>query len=92
MISILVGLLMFTGYLGATASTLDTMALLYPIIMIIVATSDVIHVMSKYIDELGKGHSKLDAIRTTIREIGLSILLTSTTILLLDFYLSTPLG
>lgn len=78
-ISILVGLMMFVGMLGVFSSTLDTMALLYPIIMIIVATSDVIHVMSKYIDELHKGNDRLPAIKTTIREIGMSIFLTSTT-------------
>lgn len=79
LVSILVGLLMFVGMLGLFSRTLDTMALLYPIIMIIVATSDVIHVMSKYIDELQKGQSKFEAIQTTIREIGMSIFLTSTT-------------
>ncbi len=79
MVSILVGLLMFTGMLGLFARTMDTMALLYPIIMIIVATSDVIHVMSKYIDELHKGKAKMAAIQTTIREIGMAIFLTSTT-------------
>ena len=79
LVSILVGLLMFTGMLGLFARTMDTMALLYPIIMIIVATSDVIHVMSKYIDELQKGKNKMSAIQTTIKEIGMAIFLTSTT-------------
>jgi predicted RND superfamily exporter protein len=79
LISILVGLLIFIGVLGAFGRTLDTLALLYPIIMIIVATSDVVHVMSKYIDELHKGKPRFEAIRITIREIGLSIFLTSTT-------------
>lgn len=77
--SIGVGLAMFVGYLGVVGATLDTMALLYPIIMIIVATSDVVHVMSKYIDELKKGKDKQEAIQTTIQEIGVSIFLTSTT-------------
>jgi len=79
MFSILVGLLIFVGMLGLFGRTLDSMALLYPIIMVIVTTSDVVHVMSKYIDELQKGHSKQAAIQTTIKEIGMSILLTSTT-------------
>jgi predicted RND superfamily exporter protein len=79
MFSILVGLLIFVGILGLGARTLDSMALLYPIIMVIVATSDVVHVMSKYVDELQKGLSKLEAIKVTIKEIGMSILLTSTT-------------
>ncbi|MCP4443221.1 MAG: MMPL family transporter [Aureispira sp.] len=77
--SIGVGLAMFVGYLGLVGATLDTMALLYPIIMIIVATSDVVHVMSKYIDELRKGQDKQTAIQITIQEIGVSIFLTSTT-------------
>lgn len=79
LISILVGLLIFIGILGAWGRPLDTLALLYPIIMIIVATSDVVHVMSKYIDELQKGKPRFEAIQITIREIGLSIFLTSTT-------------
>ncbi|MGH1335983.1 MAG: efflux RND transporter permease subunit [Aureispira sp.] len=79
LISILVGLLIFIGVLGLFGRTLDTLALLYPIIMIIVATSDVVHVMSKYIDELQKGKPRFEAIQVTIREIGLSIFLTSTT-------------
>ncbi len=79
LVSILVGLLMFVGYLGLFAVTLDTMALLYPVIMIIVATSDVVHVMSKYIDELLIGKDKVSAIKITIKEIGMSIFLTSTT-------------
>lgn len=77
--SILVGLLVFTGMLGVFGRTLDTMSLLYPIIMIIVATSDVIHVISKYTDELRKGNEKFEAIKITIKEIGMSIFLTSST-------------
>lgn len=77
--SILVGLLVFVGFLGLFGRTLDSLALLYPIIMIIVATSDVVHVMSKYTDELEKGRSQAEAIQITVKEIGLSIFLTSTT-------------
>ena len=47
--------------------------------MIIVGTSDVIHIMSKYIDELRKGLSKEAAIRVSMKEIGLATLLTSLT-------------
>ena len=77
--SIALGLLIFVGFLGVLGRDLDSMALLYPIIMIIVGTSDVIHVMSKYVDELQKGEAKMDAIRTTMREIGMSVFLTSFT-------------
>lgn len=77
--SILFGLGIFVAMLGVMGARLDTMALLYPIVMIIVATSDVIHVMSKYIDELEKGFARMEAVKNTIKEIGMSIFLTSTT-------------
>ena len=77
--SIALGLLLFVGVLGFLGRELDTMALLYPIIMIIVGTSDVIHVMSKYVDELSAGRGKMEAIQTTIKEIGMSVFLTSFT-------------
>jgi predicted RND superfamily exporter protein len=77
--SIGLGLLLFLGFLGAAGRELNAISALYPVLMIIVGTSDVIHIMSKYIDELKKGASREDAIRTTIREIGMATLLTSLT-------------
>jgi len=77
--SIGMGLLLFFGILGVLGRPLNAMAALYPVLMVIVGTSDVIHIMSKYIDELKKGFSKKESIRTTIKEIGLATLLTSVT-------------
>jgi hypothetical protein len=77
--SIALGLFIFIGIIGIIGRPLDSMSLLYPIIMIIVGTSDVIHVMSKYVDELQKGQNKLESIKITMREIGLSVFLTSFT-------------
>ena len=77
--SIALGLLLFMGFMGVTGLELNVMAALYPVLMIIVGTSDVIHIMSKYIDELRKGKSKKEAITITIKEIGLATLLTSLT-------------
>ncbi|MEL6926257.1 MAG: MMPL family transporter, partial [Bacteroidota bacterium] len=79
LISIGLGMLLFMGFMGGTGRELNAMSALYPVLMIIVGTSDVIHIMSKYIDELRKGKSKRDAITVTIKEIGLATLLTSTT-------------
>ncbi len=78
-ISIGLGLLLFLGFLGAAGRELNAISALYPVLMIIVGTSDVIHIMSKYIDELKQGANREDAIRTTIREIGMATLLTSLT-------------
>lgn len=77
--SIGLGMLLFMGLLGGTGRELNAMAALYPVLMIIVGTSDVIHIMSKYIDELRKGYPQDRAIITTIKEIGLATLLTSAT-------------
>ncbi len=77
--SIALGMLLFLGFLGATGRELNAMAALYPVLMIIVGTSDVIHIMSKYIDELRKGKRRDKAIVIAIKEIGLATLLTSIT-------------
>ncbi len=79
LISIALGLLYFLGYMGLFGRELNAMSALYPIIMIMVGTSDVIHIMTKYIDELRKGRPKNAAVITTIKEIGLATLLTSVT-------------
>ncbi len=79
LVSILLGMLLFLGYLGCFGRELNLMSALYPMLMIIVGTSDVVHIMSKYIDELRKGKARDEAIRITIHEIGLATLLTSLT-------------
>jgi predicted RND superfamily exporter protein len=79
LVSIALGLVLFLGTLGLLGRELNAIAALYPVLMIIVGTSDVIHIMSKYIDELRKGLGKEAAIRVAIREIGLATLLTSMT-------------
>jgi predicted RND superfamily exporter protein len=77
--SIGLGLLLFMGLLGLLGRELNAIAALYPVLMIIVGTSDVIHIMSKYIDELRAGRDKESAIKIAIKEIGLATLLTSLT-------------
>ena len=79
LVSIVLGMILFFGYLGAAERELSVMSALYPVLMIIVGTSDVIHIMSKYIDELRKGLPRKEAIIITIKEIGLATLLTSVT-------------
>lgn len=79
LVSIGLGMLLFMGFLGGSGRELNAMAALYPVLMIIVGTSDVIHIMSKYIDELRTGKPRDKAIIVTIKEIGLATLLTSIT-------------
>lgn len=79
LLSIGLGMLFFMGLLGAWGRELNAIAALYPVLMIIVGTSDVIHIMSKYIDEMRRGVPKKEALRTTVREIGMATFLTSIT-------------
>ncbi len=50
-----------------------------PAVMLIVATSDVIHLCSAYLLELGRGRSKTEAITRSGSEVGAACLLTSLT-------------
>ena len=77
--SIGLSMLMFFGLMGASGRALSAMAALYPVLLVIIGTSDVIHMMSKYIDELRQGHSRFDAIRMTMKEIGLATFMTAIT-------------
>ena len=79
MLSIGLALLLFFGLLSLLGRELSAMAALYPVLMVIVGTSDVVHLMTKYIDELRKGQTKPAALRTTLKEIGLATFLTSAT-------------
>jgi len=77
--SIALGLLLFLGYLGIMGIELNAVSALFPVIMLIVGSSDVIHIFSKYVDELNAGKEKTEAMRITIREIGLATFMTSFT-------------
>ena len=70
--SIGIGLLLFLGLLTVLNRELTIMAALYPVLMLIIGTSDVVHIMTKYFDELKKGFKRKEAIRTTIKQIGLA--------------------
>lgn len=77
--SIGLGLLLFIGVLAAFGREMSVMAALYPVLMLIVGTSDVIHIMTKYTDLLKEGKDKYSAMTTTVKEIGMATLLTSLT-------------
>ncbi|GAB4496646.1 MAG: MMPL family transporter [Saprospiraceae bacterium] len=72
-------LLFFLGVLSALGRELNALAALYPILMCIVGVADTIHILSKYLDELEKGHDRPTAIRITLKEIGLATFITCIT-------------
>ncbi|AHM63659.1 putative RND superfamily exporter [Flammeovirgaceae bacterium 311] len=67
------------GLMAATGKMLDVMMVLMPTIMFVVGMSDVVHILTKYIEELRNGHPKKEAIRLTMKEIGMATFLTSLT-------------
>jgi predicted RND superfamily exporter protein len=79
MISMGLCLLIFMGLIGLFDIELDMLSSLFPIVMIIVGVSDVVHLTSKYIDEYEKTGERKLAIQTAVREIGLATFLTSFT-------------
>ena len=79
LVSVLLGMVLFLGFLGAIGRPLNFLSVLYPVLMIIVGVSDVVHILSKYIFELRLGKTRWQAISATQREIGIAILLTSIT-------------
>tara|TARA_R110002051_G_scaffold4683_8_gene26042 strand:- start:5820 stop:8063 length:2244 start_codon:yes stop_codon:yes gene_type:complete len=77
--SIAMSLLLFMGLLAALGKELNAMAAFYPVLMLIVGTSDVIHLTDSYIRKLQSGISRYDAIISSLKEVGMTTLLTSIT-------------
>lgn len=67
------------GLMGLTGKTLDILMVLLPTIMFVVGMSDVVHIMTKYIEQLRLGQTKIQAIKVTFKEVGIATFLTSLT-------------
>ncbi len=78
-IAVVLGLIWFMSIIGYTGKALDIMSPLFPALMIVVGMSDMIHILSKYLDETAKGKDRKSALQIAIKEIGLATLLTSIT-------------
>ncbi|MBX0332088.1 MMPL family transporter [Pontibacter sp. HSC-14F20] len=79
LVVVLLSVLWSLGVMGLFNKPIDVMTVLLPTIMFVVGMSDVIHIMSRYITEIGQGVTKVQALRVTIREVGMATLLTSLT-------------
>jgi predicted RND superfamily exporter protein len=77
--SIFVALLIFLGTLAVLGKELSVLAAFYPILMLIVGTSDVVHIFDNFLEKLKTGIEKKIAIAQALKEVGLSTLLTSVT-------------
>jgi len=78
-LSMILAFLILCGFLALTGRSLGILANLFPTIMLIVGISDVIHIFNKNSLEIQKGRNQRQAIKKTIKEIGLTTFLTSFT-------------
>lgn len=67
------------GFMGWIGEPINILLVTLPSIMFVVAMSDVIHLVSKYIELIREGLSKFDAIKVAYKEIGVATFLTSIT-------------
>lgn len=67
------------GLMGWFNEPINILLIILPTIMFIVAMSDVIHVVSRYLDALRFGNSKFESIKITFKEVGFATFLTSIT-------------
>lgn len=73
------GIVWTMGFMGMVGKTLDMVANLLPSIIFVVAISDVVHLFTRYQQELHKGLSRKEAMKATLQEIGVALFLTSFT-------------
>ncbi|GAA4427152.1 MMPL family transporter [Pontibacter saemangeumensis] len=76
---VLLSVLWALGVMGLFNKPLDVMTMLLPTILFVVGMSDVIHILSRYVTELGQGMKKLPALKITVKEVGMATFLTSLT-------------
>ena len=73
------GLIYLYGYLSITRGELNLLGLLFPTLVLIVGMSDFIHIYTSYNDKTTRKIPATDAIKKTLKEIGLATFLTSIT-------------
>ncbi len=67
------------GFMTMVGKPLDLMMVLLPPIIFVVGMSDVVHILTRYIEELRLGNSQVAALTTTFKEVGIATFLTSLT-------------
>ncbi len=76
---VLLSIIWTLGLMYATGKKIDLMLTILPTILFVVGISDVVHIISRFFEEIRAGASKIQAVKTTFYEIGLATLLTSVT-------------
>lgn len=73
------GMVWTFGFMTATGQPLDLVGELLPTVLFVVGIGDIVHLLTKYQQDLQRGLSAKAAMELTVREIGAAIFLTSLT-------------
>ncbi len=76
---VVVSILFLLSFMVLTGKSFDLLSSLLPTILFVVGMSDVVHIISKYVDELRTGIPRNRALAMAIKHIGVATLLTSVT-------------
>ncbi|MGB1032456.1 MAG: efflux RND transporter permease subunit, partial [Flavobacteriales bacterium] len=76
---VLLSVVWILGIMKLCGKDIDLMLMVLPTIIFVVGMSDVVHVLTKYFDELRSGKEKIEAIKIAFKEIGMATFLTSLT-------------
>lgn len=79
LVIVTLSMLWIVGYMALSGQPINLVLTVLPSIIFVVAMSDVIHLVSKYMDELRFGRTKKEAILIAYKEVGLATLMTSVT-------------
>lgn len=79
LIVVLLAIVWLIGVMRLAGKEIDLLLTILPTILFVVGMSDVVHILSKYFDELRKGQPKMAAIKTSVKEVGMATFLTSLT-------------
>ena len=67
------------GTMEMTGKSIDVMTIVLPTIIFVVGISDVVHILSRYYEELRRGASQFQGIQAAFKEVGLATFLTTLT-------------
>lgn len=67
------------GIMELTGKSIDVMTIVLPTIIFVVGISDVVHILSRYYEELRFGKAQFEAVSSAFREVGLATFLTTLT-------------
>ena len=79
LVVVLLSGLWLLGLMELTGKAIDVMTIVLPTIIFVVGMSDVVHILSRYYEELRAGSGQTRALQTAFREVGLATFLTSLT-------------